>query len=89
MKTPTIEMAVEEEIKKTETEDVITDDEVADILFSLISVFNNICEIDGAIFSKTKQRQLSNWKNNIWRNINFYQNLLSQSLPDKKEEPDE
>lgn len=78
----------EEEIKKTE-EEIITDNEIADILFSLISVYNSIGEIDGAIFGKIKQRQLSNWKNNVWRTINFYQNLLSQSKSEDKEQEDE
>lgn len=78
-------MEIREEIEKVEKEDTIDDDEVADILFSLISFFDRICEIDGAVLSKIKQRQLSNWKNNIWRNINFYQNLLSQSSPIEKQ----
>lgn len=64
---------IEKEVEETEPEEkYFYDDDIADIIFSLNSVYNNLSEIDTAIMDKTERRELEAWKEKLWRAMGFY-----------------
>ena len=52
------------------------DGDLAEILFSLLAVYEKVNDIDGAILGKSRAKQLEKWKDIIWKTTNEYMEIL-------------
>lgn len=75
---------VEEEV--LEEEKILEEQELADILFGLTSVYTTISEMDEKILPQSRAKQLRTWKRKIWRSIDYYVNCLPYGDVDLREE---
>lgn len=58
-------------------EDCMYDNDVVDVVRALVESYNAIDEIDKALLSKEKQKQMKSWQNKIWNSIEYYVNRLT------------
>jgi glutathionyl-hydroquinone reductase len=71
-------MKAEKETKPEQDEETeeLTVGEVAEILFSLTSVFNTLSEVDEMVLPEDQREQLKRWKRKIWKTIKENIDLL-------------
>jgi hypothetical protein len=68
-----------EEQKEPEQEyEYYLDGDLAEILFSLLAVYEKVNDIDVAILGKVKAKQVENWKEIIWKTTNTYMKILGE-----------